>query len=429
MPTRGSPEARTTYREVLASREFTAVLLAFAVSILGSVVAHVALAVLVFSQTGSTLLSALAFSLGWLPHLFVGTLLSGVVDRVPARRLMVGCELLSAAVVAVMVLPGLPVTALLGLVVVQGCLTAVFAAGRAAALPALLPGDSYVLGRSMLNLVAQGGQVVGYALGGVLLGLVAPQTALALDAASFALSALVLRLGMAEHAPTRQVVEAGLGRDSIAALRRLWGDRRLRALLMLGWLPPVLGVFPEAVAVPFADEAGGGPSAAGLLLASVACGVIAGQVVVGRLLRPATRLRVMGPLALSIFVPPLLFLLDPGIGLAAVLLLLSGVGWGYGVAEAQAYLAALPEDLRARGLAVASSGAMVTQALGFAVAGAAGELLAPRDVIVLGGVVGLVVTAAVLRALTAAGRRAQPASTTGSRPSYHPRTFGGTVGS
>lgn len=403
MTSRPQPAARTTYREVLASGEFSAVLLAFFASIIGTVVSHVALAVLVFDRTGSPLLSALAFSVGWLPHLFVGTLLSGLVDRVPARRLLVGCELVSAALVALMVLPGVPVPALLGLVVLQGCVTPVFAATRSATLPQLLPGDAYVLGRSLLSLVAQGGQVLGYAVGAVLLGVVAPQTALALNAASFVVSAVVLRVGMQERPPARRSGEAGVARDSLDGLRRLWADRRLRALLLLGWLPPLVGVVPEAVAVPFAAAAAGGASSASLLLASVACGVIVGDVAVARLLRPAARLRVMGPLALSISVPPLLFVLDPGVPAAAALLLLSGLGWGYGVAQAQAYLAALPEDVQGRGLAVAQSGAMLTQGLGFVAAGAAAELLAPRDVVALGGATGLVVTGLVLRSLRRSG--------------------------
>lgn len=399
MTTGPHPDARTTYRQVLAQREFTAVLVAFLVSMLGTVVAHVALAVLVFSRTGSPLLSALAFSIGWLPHLFVGTLLSGLVDRVPARRLLVGCELVSAALVGLMVLPGLPTAGLLGLVLLQGCVTPVFMAARSASLPQLLPGDTYVLGRSLLNLGAQGGQLVGYALGGLLLGLVSPQTALALDAVSFLVSALVLRVGMRDRPPAAGPGGGGLAAESLDGLRRLWRHRRVRALLLLGWLPPMLGVVPEAVAVPFAADAGGGPSAAGLLLASVAAGVIVGDLLVARLLRPPARLRVMGPLALAVFVPMLLFALRPGLPVAAALLVLSGLGWGHTVGQAQAFLAAVPEDLRGRGLAVASSGSMLTQALGFVAGGAAAELLAPHQVVVLAGVTGLAVTGLVLRAL------------------------------
>lgn len=393
---------RTTYRDVLRLGEFRAVLLAWLVSMVGTVVTHVALAVLVFERTGSAFLSALAFSVGWLPHLVVGTLLSGVVDRVRPRRLLVGCDLASAAVVAAMVVPGLPVAALLGLVVLQGCVTPVFMATRAATLPELLPGDTYVLGRSLLNMVSQGGQLLGYAGGGLLVAAVSARGALALDAASFVVSAVVLRLGMADRPPVRPGAPA-LARDSLDGLRRLWRLRRVRALLLMGWLPPMIGVMPEGVVVPYAAAEGGGATAAGLLLASVAVGVLAGDLAVARLLRPEQRLRALGPLALWVFVPLLAFGVDPGIGLAAGLLALSGLGWGHGIAQSQALLAALPLDLRGRGLALATSGVMLTQALGFAVGGALAEVLAPQSVVVVAGVAGLVVTGLVLAALRRAG--------------------------
>lgn len=399
--------ARTTYREVLAEREFAALLAAQLVSMLGTVVSQVALSVLVYRRTGSPLLAALAFSVGWLPHLFVGTVLAGLADRVPVRRLLVACDLLSAVLVALLVVPGLPVLVLLLLVLLQGCVAPVFGAAKAATLPDLLPGDRYVLGRALTGLVGQTSQILGYALGGLLLAVVAPSTALLVDAASFLLSALVVRLGTRDR-PARRPVDpaapASLARDSLAGVRQLLADRRLRALLLLGWLPPMLGVIPESVAVPYSAASGGGAAGASLLLSAVAGGVIAGELVVARLLRPAERLRWMGPLALAIAAPPLAFVLQPPLPVAAALLALSGLGWAYGLAQSQALLAALPDALRGRGLSLSGSGAMLTQALGFAVGGALAELLPPHRVVALGGVLGLLSTGAVLRSVRAAHR-------------------------
>lgn len=397
-------EQRTTYRAVLAHREFSAFLLAWLVSMLGNVMSHVALSFIVFQRTGSTFLAALAFSIGWVPHLFVGTLLSGLPDRVPPRQLMVGCELVSAVLVGLLVVPGLPVPGLLLLVVLQGCVSPVFAGARNATLPDLLPGDHYVVGKALLSLVAQSSMLVGYALGAVLLGVLAPTTVLLLDAASFLVSALVLRFGTREQPPHRAKQSSGpsLTRDSWDGLRTLYADRRVRSLLLLGWLPPMLGVIPEALAVPYAAAQGTGASGAGALLASVAAGVIVGELMVARVLRPSTRVRWMGPLALGISVPALLFSLEPPLPVAAALLVLSGIGWAYGLAQSQLLLDALPVDLRGRGLTTAGSGAMLTQALGFALGGAAAELLSPHATIAAGGLVGLVVTGLTLRAVRAA---------------------------
>lgn len=402
------PDRRTTYRQVLAQREFSAVLFAWLVSMLGSVVAHVALAVLVYARTGSALLSALTLAIGWLPHLFLGTLLSGIVDRVRPRRLLVGCDLFAAGVVALMAVPRLPVWALLALVVVEGCVTPLFTATRAATLPELLPGDTYVLGRSLLSLVAQGSQLVGYAAGGVLVAVVSPATALLADAASFLVSALVVRLGMRDRPPAHSEDGPGLARASLSALAGLWRAPRTRALLLLKWLPPLLGVVPEAVAVPYAARAGAGPAGAGAIYAAVAGGVIVGEVVTARLLPPPARLACVPWLVLGMFVPMLAVVLHPSVPVLALLLAVSGLGWGHDAGLAQAWLAALPAELRGRGLTIAGSGAMLTQAGGFALGGAAADLLAPHLVVAAAGVVGLAAGGGVLLALRRAGGLSGP---------------------
>jgi len=60
---------------------------------LGTVVAAAALTVLVYEKTGSPALAALTFSAAFLPYLLSGTLLASVVDRLPARRVLVACSL------------------------------------------------------------------------------------------------------------------------------------------------------------------------------------------------------------------------------------------------------------------------------------------------------------------------------------------------
>ena len=65
-----TPPAPTTgYRRVLAVPEFRIVFAAHALSLLGVVVTEIALSVLVYDLTGSPLLSALAFAVGFLPYL------------------------------------------------------------------------------------------------------------------------------------------------------------------------------------------------------------------------------------------------------------------------------------------------------------------------------------------------------------------------
>ena len=69
--------------------EFRALFAAYTVSMLGDIVAAVALTVLVFQRTASPFLAGVTFTLAFVPYLFSGALLSSLVDRVPPRRLMI----------------------------------------------------------------------------------------------------------------------------------------------------------------------------------------------------------------------------------------------------------------------------------------------------------------------------------------------------
>ncbi|MEW2625649.1 hypothetical protein [Streptomyces sp. NPDC048106] len=62
--------------------------------------------------------------------------------------------------------------------------------------------------------------------------------------------------------------------------------------------------------VPYAAQVGA-PDEAGLLFAAVAAGMFAGNLIVGRLVRPAGRERLASPLALALGLPLLGFALHP----------------------------------------------------------------------------------------------------------------------
>ena len=184
------------YRAVFAVREFRVVFAAHLLSLLGVIVSELALTVLVYDLTGSPLLSALTFALGFLPYIVGGTLFAGVADRYPARRVLVTCDLVCAGCVAVMVLPGTPVAGLLALRCLVAAIAPVFTGTRTAALTDILgEGDLYVLGRSLLRLVSQSAVLVGFGAGGLLLTALSPRGAITVTVVTFLCSALLLRLG------------------------------------------------------------------------------------------------------------------------------------------------------------------------------------------------------------------------------------------
>src|SRR6266496_1976599 len=101
--------AQATFGEVFAVGEFRALWLAQVLSVAGDQLARVALTLLVFDRTGSPLLAAVTFAASVVPTFVGGITLSGLADRWPRRRVMIACDLSRALLVATMALPGMPV--------------------------------------------------------------------------------------------------------------------------------------------------------------------------------------------------------------------------------------------------------------------------------------------------------------------------------
>jgi transmembrane secretion effector len=94
-----------SYRAVFAIREFRALWWAQVVSYLGDQIAQVAIAVLVYTKTGSPGLTALAYALTYLPPILGGPLLAGLMDVFPRRQVMITLDLVRDGLVELMALP------------------------------------------------------------------------------------------------------------------------------------------------------------------------------------------------------------------------------------------------------------------------------------------------------------------------------------
>ncbi|WP_062013362.1 MFS transporter [Streptomyces hygroscopicus] len=359
------------YRAVFAVREFRAVFAAHLVSMLGEVVGQIALSVLVYRLTGSPLLSALTFATSMLPYVIGGTLLSSVADRFPARRVLVVCDLVHAGCVAAMVVPGMPVAALLALRCVPAAISPVFSGTRSATLGDILgAGDAFVLGRSVIRITSQTAQLAGFGVGGLLLAAVSPRAALALTAAALVGSARQLTGGGAPPATAGRCPLLG---DSLSGVRRLFADRRIRALMLLSWVPPMFVVMPEVLLTPYSDGLGLGSAGLGLLMCGMPVGAVASEALVGSLLGPRARARLTLPVGVAAMLPALGYACRPSFGWALALQVLTGCGIAYSLGLDQWFFAAVPDELRGRAMTVLTAGLMTAQGLGMAVAGAVAE--------------------------------------------------------
>ncbi|GAA1002899.1 MFS transporter [Streptomyces thermogriseus] len=397
------PVPSTGYTRLFAVPEFRAVFAAHALSLLGVVVGEIALSVLVYGLTGSPLMSALTFALGFLPHVVGGTLLAGVADRFPARRVLVVCDLVCAACAALMAVPAVPVGALLALRCVPAVVSPVFQGTRMATLADVLgDGDLFVLGRSLLRIVAQSALLAGYGLGGLLLTAVAPRHALLITSGAFLASAALLRFGTRRR-PARAGRAGALTGDSLRGARQVLADRRVRVLLLLFWVPPMFVVVPEALAAPYADALGAGSTGLGLLMCALPVGAIAGELYAGSRLRPAVRERIALPLVCLMLLPYLGYALHPNLPVSLLLLLLSGAGAAYTLGLDQWFVRAVPQELRGRAMTLLTAGLMTVQGVGMALAGAAAEFAGVTATVTGAGALGT----ACCAALAVAARRTE----------------------
>ena len=394
---RGLPAEPATYRSLFSERQFTALFIAQAISLTGDQLARVAIATLVFSETGSAFLTALVYAVTYLPWLVGGPLLGGLADRLPRRAVMVTCQLTSAVLVALMAVPGMPLIALAALLFVVILAESPFLSARASLLVDVLPDDRYVLASAMNQLTIQAAQVVGFAAGGALIRLIGPRDALLVNALSFLVSAALVRFGVRVHGVIASVQLGNSWERMKTGAKVVFGDPRLRGLVLLGWLA-TFWVVPEGLAAPYAK---GDSTAIGLLLASQPIGSVVGGVVLSRLVRPATRLEVMGWLAVMSCLPLVFFFTTPPLPLAVGLLVISGIGTTYNLPANAAFMQALPAERRGQAFGLVSAGLVAGQGISIALAGACAELTSPGVVIGVAGVLGV----AAALSLSGAGRR------------------------
>ncbi|MFI6919733.1 MFS transporter [Nonomuraea spiralis] len=401
-----------TYGDVFAVKEFRVLFGSFALLVTGDSIKMLALSVLVYARTGSPGLSAAAYMAGWLPYIVGGMFLLSLADRLRPRALMVTGEVVRAVVCLLLAYAGLPVWGMLALVLVSGLFSPVFGAARSATLPDVLPGDAFVLGRSVLGVTSAAAQVGGLAAGGAFLALAGAQGALAATAGLALAGAAVLRYGLPNRPPrlpsTLGAAGEGAVRQTLRVNRRLLADPRVRGLLLAGWVPTMCLAGAEAMIVPYL----GGQGRAGVVLAAAAVGMAVGEFVVGRFAAPPLRERLSAPLAVLLGVPWLGFVFGPGAGWAAVLAACAAAGLSYQLGLQRRFVDAVPEEARGQAFGLQSAGLMTGQAAGAALIGVLGETAGPGPAIVTAGAAGILSALVLLRSLRPPTPAPAPASGT-----------------
>jgi MFS family permease len=383
----------------LREREFRRLFAGRTISMAGSAMAPVALAFAVLDLTGSTTDLGLVLAAREIPT--VAFILFGGVwaDRLPRHRVMVASNLLSgasqAAAAALLISGGARIWQLAALAAVNGSSSAFFFPASTGVVPQTVPQPMLQQANAALRLSLNATNIVGAAIGGILVAATSPGWAIAIDAASYGAAAACIG---AMNLPGGVRVE---GSTVLHELREGWQDFWSRTWL---WAIVLQFAIVNAVETGSVNVLGpavakkdlGGAGAWGGVLAATSLGLVLTGVVMLRW-RPR---RILRTATFGIFpmVLPLVALAWPA-PLAVVIVagFLAGAGVEvFGVLWDTAMQQEIPGEKLSRLSSYDALGSFVLTPVGLAVAGPLGAAIGLRTTFLGSAVLIVVATALVL---------------------------------
>ncbi len=299
-------------------------------------------------------------------------LLGGVIaDRMSRARLMALAELMGAVAytgLAALVLSGhAPLPAMCVLAVAAGTASALFLPAMDGIVPLIVPGERLQQANGLLRVGTNSARLLGLALSGVTVAVVGAGWALALNAASFVVSAaLTVRLPVAVRPPRKSTGWADLreGWREFASRQWLWAVVAQWSIVIAA-LNANVGVLGPLTAERYL----GGARAWSVIVAAQALGTIAGAGL-------AARVRVRRPILVAVLatfpaaVPIALLAVRAPVWLIAVAMFTAGISNDvFGVLWATTIHREIPEESLSRVSSYDGFGSLAFAPLGLLIAG------------------------------------------------------------
>ena len=250
-------------------------------SSLGTLLATVALVIDVKDRTNSgPWVGALMF-VEFLPAVAVGLFFGPYLDRLPRRGVMIVSDLIRCGVFAT-----LPFATSAGQIValaaVAGFTTGVFRPAVYAGLPNLVPEHELAQANSLIQTSENVSWTLAPVIGGALVAATSPDTAYWVNAASFALSALLVFRIQGDKLQGALAVSRGFLRDLAEGFGRVIRTRALRTVLVV-WTITLAGVAASNTAQVFLakDTFSGGDFGYGLIFGCIGLGLAIGSFSAG----------------------------------------------------------------------------------------------------------------------------------------------------
>ncbi|HEY2600611.1 MAG TPA: MFS transporter [Thermoleophilaceae bacterium] len=372
------------------------------VSYVGDGIAIVALVLLVSSGRPATAVGGLLLA-RTIPG-FLSPVFGALADRRDRRALMVQTELGQAVIYAVIAAWRPPYVWLLVLVALATLLSRGFSAASKSALPALVERDDLLPANALLNTVFNLQLALGPALGGLLVAASGLRTAVAIDAASFLASALIM-LALPRMPPAEgHSAASGLATDIRDGLRFIWGDPLLRVLIT-SMFAFVAFASLDNVAVVFLvrDVLGNGAFAYGAAMSAFGLGMIAAALGLVRRWSPVHPATIVLVGMLFTGLGNLLVGVAPAIGLVVAFQALGGIGNGLGLVGEDTLLQRhAPEHMLGRVFGAFGASVFLGSTIAYAAGGVFVDATSPRTALIASGIAVFVVAALTWPALSRA---------------------------
>jgi MFS family permease len=267
--------------------DFLALLVSQSVSVLGDAVSATAMPLLVLALTGSGLAMGIVLAINTGADFVMGSIAGAMADRGDRKRMMfladAGRAILTALIPLSVLLQGPTMAVIIITTGPMAILRGFFRAGYLAAMPNLVGRSQLARGNGILETAYSTTFILGPALAGFLVTVIGPGETLAVDAASFAISAAGLFLIRRElKAPTDRP-PSRIVDDIREGFAYVFGHPVLRSvILVFASTSAILTPVGAAMTFRIVRDLGLSPAAFGLTLTALGVGTLVGSLAATR---------------------------------------------------------------------------------------------------------------------------------------------------
>jgi MFS family permease len=364
-------------------RSYFALISSSFVSNTGNAFANLAIPLYVLATTGSATRTGIVAFVNYTPPVIAAIFGGALVDRIGRRRTLMTADALSGIATALIplmhMLDALSFPLLLALVAFGAFLDSPGRAARSSMIPSLATSAGFSPERAQsLNMSGfMLSQVIGPAIAGLVVASSGPTTAIWVNAASFAISLLIVKNIVREAAIVEPRAESTYLEDLREGFHFVWRDRFMRAMVILASVFSMVFIPLYTVFYPvYFTRLIGSARALGLFFAAEALGNLLGAVLYGYWGERVSRfnafifsLTAWVPLyAVLLFTPPVWLIMVSGF-------LASLVSGAINPIFQVAFQIRTPEHMRARVFSMVTAGNLMAVPIGALLIGPLIELI------------------------------------------------------